>query len=317
MMIRCAHTQTKRFGYDRKRNPRVRCLLCGKTWIERQQPKLLGEMRVPLDKALFALKLLLEGTSIRAACRLTGLDKATVINLVVLIGTRARQFWNDRMRGIHCERIQVDEIWGFVGMKERTRQIKHRSQDFGDAYCFTALDPDSKLLITWHVGKRCEDDTHWFCEKLGRTVTGRCQITTDGWTHYAYAVIEGFNRRADFAQLIKIFSKPQDQRTYSPSTIKGTRRRIVAGDPDPDHISTSMVERSNLTWRMRCRRLTRLTNAHSKIWFNHEAALAMTFAVYNFCTVHSTLKTTPAVAHGLTDHVWTLEELLGELAAHA
>ncbi len=181
------------------------------------------------------------------------------------------------------------------------------------------MDPDSKLLITWHVGKRCEQDTYWFCEKLARTVEGECQVTTDGWTHYAHAMVEGFNRRAAFAQLIKIFSKPssQDQRTYSPSTIKSTRRRVVAGNPDPKHVSTSMVERSNLTWRMRCRRMTRLTNAHSKTWYNHEAALAMTFIAYNFVTVHSTLKTTPAVAHGLTDHVWTLEELLTELTAHA
>ncbi len=318
MMIACAHAESKKFGKDRYGNPRHRCLLCGKTWTDRA-PKLLGEMRVPTDKAVFALKLLLEGVSIRATSRLTGLCKDTIIDLVVLVGTRARQFWNDPMVGIPCQRIQVDEIWGFVGMKEKTRARQHASDEFGDAYCFTGIDPQTKLLVTWHLGKRVGEDCHWFCDKLAKATSGDLQVTTDGFTHYSYAVVEAFRWRVDFAQLIKIFAHPSltDQRTYSPTTIKSTRRRVIAGKPDPKHVSTSMVERSNLTWRMRCRRMTRLTNGHSKKWQNHEAALALMFAAYNFVTVHSTLKTTPAVAHGLTDHVWSMEELLGELARHA
>ena len=168
-------------------------------------------------------------------------------------------------------------------------------------------------------GKRCPQDAQWFCDKLAACVSGQVQITTDGYKPYCNTIPEAFRYRGDFAQLIKIFQNPSqnDQRTYSPTTIKSTRHRIIQGNPDKSQISTSMVERSNLTWRMRCRCMTRLTNAHSKKWQNHEAALALVFTVYNFVTVHSTLKTTPAVAHGLTDHAWTMEELLGELVKYA
>lgn len=319
MMIRatCDHSAHKKHGKDRRGNQRYRCILCGHTWVD-QQLKPLGEMRLSMDKAVQVLKLLLEGMSIRAVERLTGVAKHTILDLLVLVGMRARQFWNDRMRGIECERIQVDEVWGFIGMKERTRVKRHASEEYGDAYCYTALDPQTKLLVCWHVGKRWGDDAQWFCDMLAACTKGRLQITTDGFTPYCYAMVESFRHRADFAQLIKIFQQPStnEQRTYSPSQIKSTRRRHVSGNPDPKHVSTSTVERSNLTWRMRCRRMTRLTNAHSKTWLNHEAALAITFAAYNFVTVHSTLKTTPAVAHGLTDHVWSMEELLTELAKH-
>ncbi len=316
--ITCDHSDRQKWGRDRKGLQRYKCSLCGHTSTE-TGPKPLGDMRISMDDAIRVLKMLLEGISVRSTERLTGIHRNTILDLLVLIGDRCRQFANDRMRGLRCPLVQVDELWGFVAMKERTRERLHRSHDFGDAYCFTAIDPQSKLLIAWHVGKRCFDDAQWFCDKLAASTTGPLQLTTDGFTPYCTTVVESFRSRVAFAQLIKIFANPSqnDQRTYSPTQIKSTRRRVIAGDPDKKHVSTSIIERSNLTWRMRCRRMTRLTNAHSKKWQNHEAALALVFTVYNFVTVHSTLKTTPAVAHGLADHPWTMEELLGELAKHA
>lgn len=314
----CDHADRQKWGKDRKGNQRFRCNDCGHSWID-CGPKPLGHMRITMEQAVSILNLFAEGVSVRSTERLTKVNRNTIVDLLVLVGDRCRQFAHDRLRGISCQFIEVDELWGFVGMKEKTRQRLHHSFDFGDAYCFTALDPDTKLLITWHVGKREQDDCQWFCDKLAACVSGRTQITTDGFKYYGFSMFESFRHRADFAQLIKIYANPSqtDQRTYSPTQIKSTRHRIVIGDPDKSQISTSMVERSNLTWRMRCRRMTRLTNGHSKKWDNHEAALALIFTVYNFVTVHSTLKTTPAVAHGLIDHPWTMEELLGELAKHA
>lgn len=316
-MIVCAHGLTKRHGKDRNGNQRHRCLLCGKTFVE-ERPKVLGEMRIPLDKAVTCLKMLLEGVSVRSTSRLTGLAKGTILDLLVLVGNRALQFWQDRMHGLKCGEVQVDEVWGFIGCKEKTAIRKRKSIDFGDCYCFTAIDRHTKLLLAFHPGKRSFNDAQWFCDKLAACTTGELQITTDGYTPYCVTVVESFRSRAHVAQLIKIFQNPStnDQRTYSPSPIKSTRRRVIMGTPKPEAVSTSIVERSNLTLRMRCRRMTRLTNAHSKKLENHYAALALTFVAYNFVTVHTTLKTTPAVAHGLTDHPWSMEELLAELANH-
>ncbi|HEV3340895.1 MAG TPA: IS1 family transposase [Pirellulales bacterium] len=203
-------------------------------------------------------------------------------------------------------------------MKEKTRERLKRGQENGDAYCFTAIDPETKLMLCYHVGKREADDADWFCHKLASATSGHFQVTTDGFKPYCTAMIEAFRWRIDFAQYIKLFQGGgQADARYSPGTIRRVAKRVRAGNPDPDKISTSIVERSNLTIRMTTRRMTRLTNAFSKLWDNHEAALALFFMAYNFVTVHGTLKTTPAVAHGLTDHVWSVEELLGVLAKYA
>lgn len=314
-MIVCAHLNAKRYGKDRYGNQRHRCNNCGKTWIE-SQPKPLDNLRMPHDRAVMVLRTLLEGVSVRATTRLTGVSKKAILRLLVLVGDRCRYFWQQRMRHIRCEDVQVDEVWGFVGCKEKTRQRDGKPDTMGDAYVFTALDRDTKLLINYHVGKREYFDAEWFCHKLAETIEGRCQVTTDGYKPYSVLMVEAFGYRADFAQLIKIFGKnPGDDRTYSPGTIKRTRRRIVNGNPDEGRISTSHIERSNLTIRTCCRRMTRLTNAFSKKWENHEAALALFFVAYNFVTIHGTLKTTPAVAHGLTNEPWTIDRLLVELAS--
>jgi len=314
----CSHSDCKKFGKDSHGNQRFRCQVCGKTFTEERKTP-LGTMRISMDEAVKVIRMLLEGVSIRSIERLTGTAKHTILELIMLVGTRARQFWNDCMKGLECSRLEVDETWAFVGMKEKTRARKNAADEYGDAYCFTAIDPVTKLMVAYHVGKRDVNDAAWFCDKLAAATSGQVQITTDGFKPYCTLMVEAFRHRGDFAQLIKIFSTPtqQDQRTYSPSTIKSTRQRVVSGNPNKKHISTSIVERSNLTWRMRCRRLTRLTNGHSKSWQHHEAALGLMFCAYNFCTVHTTLKQTPAVAHGLAIKTWSIEELLTVLAEHA
>jgi len=197
--IACQHEHSKRFGKDRRGNQRHRCLDCGKTFTPVKQSLPLGSMRLPMDKAVFVLKLLLEGMSIRAIERLTGVAKHTILDLLVLVGNRARSFWEERMTGIECERVEVDEVWAFIGAKQKTCNRLHKSEEFGDAYAFTAIDPVTKLLVCFHVGKRVSEDCHWFCEKLAAATKGRLQITTDGLTYYSYAMIEAFRSRADFA----------------------------------------------------------------------------------------------------------------------
>lgn len=183
----------------------------------------------------------------------------------------------------------------------------------------TAIERDTKLLITWHVGKRCSNDTERFIHKLRAAVgPGRFQISTDGYGPYLVAIPWIFGGRIDFGQVLKNYATPEvkDQRRYSPATVSSCERNPILGDPDPDNISTSHVERCNLSMRMGMRRLTRLTNGHSKKRQNHEAALALWFAYYNYCRVHMTLKSTPAKAAGLTEHTWSVVELLEAIATH-
>ena len=324
----CQHEQTKRFGHDRKGSQRFRCLLCGKTWLEpRVRP--IGDMRIDPEKALQCLEMLLEGVSLRSAERLTGLAHGTVLRLLELAGIRAQYYWLTAMRNLPASDVQADEVFGFVAMKEKTRLRKHCSKDCGDAYCFLAIERDTKLILTWHVGRREPEDTQWFAEKLRTATSGRFQLSTDGFKPYCTAIPEAFSGNIDFAQLIKIYGKPRgataDTR-YSPAEITGIRKKNRWGNPDMSKVCTSHIERSNLSLRMGVRRMTRLTNAFSKKWENHEAHLALWFLHYNFCRIHATLSkgqngekgqpTTPAMAAGLTDHVWSLAELLTQLATH-
>lgn len=207
--------------------------------------------------------------------------------------------------------MECDEIWGFVGCKEKTRLSNNYSEDFGDSYCFVGLESSTKLVLAWHLGKRPAEDTRQFSEKLSHATSGRFQLTTDGFRPYKTAIPQAFNGRVDFAQLIKEYAIPDgEERRYSPPEVVGIATVVCCGQPDPDRICTSYVERSNLTMRMTVRRLTRLTNAFSKKWENHEAALALYFAFYNYCRVHMMLKRTPAMEAGLTDQAWSVGELL-------
>lgn len=302
-----------KIGKDRKGNQRFRCNACRKTFAE-PQDKPLGNMYLPMEKALLILRLLVEGNSIRSTERITGVEKKTILSLLVLAGEKCERLLDDKLQNLAVSDVQADEMWGYVGMKEKTkrRQLKHDSK-LGDAYTFVAIERNTKLVLAWHLGRRGVRDTFEFTEKIYRATSGRFQLTTDGFVAYPDAVIHSLGTRVDFAQLIKIYEQPEQgggERRYSPPRVVEAIRKTILGQPNEDRICTSHVERQNLTMRMMMRRLTRLTNAFSKKWDNLRAALALHFAYYNFCRIHSSIRCTPAMAAGVTNTVWELKDLL-------
>lgn len=259
---------------------------------------------------------LVEGNSIRATCRMTGRDKETVMRLLDDIGAACDVYQGGALKNLPCKRIHCDEIWSFVGAKARNVPEKRRDEyGIGDAWTWVALDPDSKLVVTWRVSTRSAEDAERFIGDLASRLAGRIQLTTDGYSPYVAAVFLAFGRdNIDFAQLVKEYTRPlKDERQYSPPSIVKTKQHIVFGSPDEREICTSHVERQNLTMRMKMRRMTRLTNAFSKRIESLEAAVALHFMHYNFCRVHQTLRVTPAMAAGIADHVWSLAEVVALL----
>jgi IS1 family transposase len=271
-------------------------------------------MYIPWDKALLAVQLLLEGNSIRSTERISGLDKNTIMRVLVLAGEKCEQVSDKMIRNVPVKDVQADEIWSFIGKKEKVVKADDDST-LGDAYCFVGIESNNKLVLAWHLGRRTARDTEAFTEKLSEATTGKFQFTTDGFRAYVDAVHMILGTRVDFAQLIKVYAaSPEGEHRYSPSEVISTEVVPVIGRPDPKRICTSHVERQNLTMRMQIRRFTRLTNAFSKKWENHYAALSLYFAYYNFVRIHSAIRVTPAMEAGLTDHVWTLKELLDNVA---
>lgn len=255
---------------------------------------------------------LVEGNSIRSVERMTGIHRDTIMRLAVRVADGCDSLMDEMMHGLTCPRLQLDEIWAYVGMKQKTARRLNQADEFGDVYTFVAIDADSKLVPCWHVGKRTWSDTALFVDDLRARLVNRPQITTDAFAAYYGAIGRAFDRNVDYAQLIKVFaSELNDGRgRYSPPVMVECQREHLIGRPDPDHISTSYVERQNLTMRMQMRRFTRLTNGFSKKRTNHAAAVALHFAHYNLVRVHKTLRMTPAMAHGISDHIWTVGELL-------
>ncbi|MGA2902909.1 MAG: IS1 family transposase [Candidatus Korobacteraceae bacterium] len=267
-------------------------------------------MRLPLDRALLCLQLLLEGNSVRSAERITGVHRDTILALLEVAGERAETLLTQRIRGLSVRDVQCDEIWGWVGMKEKNKTID--TDLLGDAYCFVAIERTTKLILAWHLGRRTAHDTRLFTEKLREATTARFQITTDGFQPYVTAVENSFGIDVDFAQLVKVYSSPADgEQRYSPGEVVDAIVVPRIGMPDYQRVCTSHVERQNLSIRMGMRRMTRLTNAFSKKWANLRYAYALWFAFYNFCRVHTTLRVTPAMESGLTDHQWSIAELIG------
>jgi IS1 family transposase len=272
-------------------------------------------MRLPLDKAESILKLLVEGMSIRSAERITGVHRDTILRLLVLAGERCQRLMESKIENLAVRDVEADEIWGFVGKKEGHKLPTDAGiPGIGDAYCFVAMERTSKLVLTFHLGKRSRVATEAFITKLRRaTADSRFQLSTDGFQPYPRAVDLILSDRVDFAQIIKIYGTANDGETrYSPGEVIDTERVPVMGNPDMRRVCTSHIERQNLSIRMGMRRLTRLTNAFSKKWENLEAAYYLWFAYYNFCRVHKTLRVTPAMEAGLTSHVWDTRELISQ-----
>jgi len=278
---KCGETAAK-FGKTRDGQQRYRCAECHKTFSE---PKPLAGIATDLKTAAFALRLLLEGTSIRATARLTNLDKDTVQRIMEQAGRQCFDFLARTMQNVRATDIQCDELWSYVGCKERTAFFQNAGEGCGDCYVFTAIDRNTKLLFCFHVGRRSAEDATLFADKLALCISDaiRPHVSTDGYNPYHTAIPAAFGYNVDHGMLIKQFGTPSvsAQRRYSPATIIGAKEYQNLGHSEPGQICTSHIERSNLTIRMQNRRFTRLTNAFSKKLENHELMFALFVAWYN------------------------------------
>lgn len=269
------------------------------------------------DKRAEVIHHLVEGCSIRATVRMTGVAKNTVVKLLTDIGRACTEYQDRVMRNLKCQRIQCDEIWSFVGSKEKNTSAEKKRVGNGDCWTWTALCPDTKLVPCWFVGDRSAVSAYHFIHDLQERLANRVQLTTDGHKAYLSAVESAFGADIDYAMLQKIYGTNNEgkgaEARYSPAQCMGARKAIISGAPDIEHISTSHTERQNLSMRMGMRRFTRLTNAFSKKLQNHEHALALYFMYYNFARIHQTLRVTPAMEAGISDHVWSINEIIGLL----
>lgn len=301
-------TECRKFGRTRKGQQRFQCCQCYKTYSEPRN-EYLGGLTTQPERVEAVVRLLVEGCSVRAIERITGVHRDTVLRILVVVGNRCERL-ADSIKNVKVSDVQCDEIWGFVGCKEKRNT--NGDPERGDAYCFVAIERHTKLVLTWHLGRRTASDTAFFVEKLNEATAGTFQVTTDGFAPYFDALHTSLGDRVDYAQLIKVYGAPTDaDHRYSPAKVIEAIVKPAFGNPDPERICTSHVERQNLTMRMHIRRLTRLTNAYSKKRENLKAALALHFAWYNLCRVHQTLRVTPAMETGIASHVWTIAELLG------
>jgi IS1 family transposase len=275
--------------------------------------------RLPPSRQVAVVAALVEGSSINSIVRMTGVAKHTILKLLEDMGCACAAYHHRHVRGLRSRRIQCDEIWQFVGAKQKNVTPEQKAAGWGDAWTWVALDADTKLCISFLVGGR---DTGWatdFAFDIRDRVVGRPQITTDAHKPYMAAIEMAFGSNVDYAQMHKIYGASNDtpESRYSPAKCIGCDMKTVIGSPDYEHVSTSFVERQNLTMRMSMRRFTRLTNGFSKKIENHGHAVALHFMYYNFVRVHKTLRVTPAMEAGIADHVWSFEELVALLDANA
>lgn len=268
--------------------------------------------RLSLEKRVQIISALVEGNSMRATARMAGVSIVTVSRLLVDLGVACAAYQNKHLRNLPCKRVQCDEIWTFCYSKEKNVPAEKKGQfGFGDVWTWTAICADTKLVASWFVGGRDAGSAYEFMSDLASRLANRVQLTTDGHKAYLSAVEDSFGRDVDYAMLVKLYG-PDPAATpgrYSPPKCTGAVCEVIQGRPDREHVSTSYVERQNLTMRMGMRRFTRLTNAFSKKVENLECAIALHYMHYNFCRIHKTLRVTPAMEAGVSDHVWTLEEV--------
>lgn len=263
------------------------------------------------DRRIQIIRCLVEGNSLRATARICDVAFNTVLKILPEIGSACAEYQDHALRNIKSKRIQCDEIWSFVYAKAKNVPEEKRGQfGYGDVWTWVAIDADTKLVPLFMVGNRDLRSAKIFIEDLAGRLANRVQLTTDGLRAYLEAVEGAFGADIDYAQLVKLYGASQEETRYSPAECIGCERKAVSGKPDPKHISTSYSERQNLTMRMQIRRFTRLTNAFSKKVENHAYHVALHYMYYNYCRIHQTLRVTPAMEAGITDHVWSLEEMI-------
>jgi IS1 family transposase len=268
------------------------------------------------DQRVRVVACLVEGNSLRATVRMTGIHRTTIQKLLVELGEACSVYQDKVFRNLKLGKIQCDEIWAFVGCKQKNVETtEHMRKQWGDVWTWTALDAETKLVPCWYVGTRDGGAAYHFMLDLAGRLATRVQLTTDGHKAYLNAVENAFGTEIDYAMLQKIYGAAPEggEVRYSPAQCMGAKRAVITGMPDYRHISTSFTERQNLTMRMSMRRFTRLTNGFSKKVENHEAAVALHFMHYNFARIHQTLRVTPAMEAQVSDHVWSLEEIVGLL----
>jgi IS1 family transposase len=268
--------------------------------------------RLSVSERAKVINCLIEGCSLRSTVRLTGVAKKTVSRILVEVGEACAAYHDRIMRNLPCKVLQVDEVWSFTYCKQVNIPEHLKGQEgVGDTWTWIAIDADTKLIPSWHVGLRDAKDAYWFIHDLKGRLANRVQLTSDGHRPYLRAIEDAFAGEIDYSMLIKLYGRESGmgEARYSPPVCIGARRRKIIGNPDRNLISTSFVERQNLTLRMTNRRFTRLTNAFSKKIENHKHMMAIYAMNYNFCRIHQTLRVTPAMEAGIAGHVWTLEEI--------
>ena len=272
-----------------------------------------------VEKRTQVIAALVEGNSIRSTVRMTGVAKNTVAKLLEDMGVACAEYQDRVLRNLTCKLIQCDEIWAFCYAKEKNVPEELRGKfGYGDVWTWTAIDAETKLIPCWLVGGRGARSAHRFMSDLASRLANRVQLTTDGHRVYLNAVESAFGSEVDYAMLVKLYGNDAEPETrYSPAQCIGAMATPISGNPDPRHISTSYVERQNLSMRMGMRRFTRLTNAHSKKVENHQYAVAIYFMYYNFCRIHESIRITPAMAAGISEHVWTTTEMINTVLGQA
>jgi transposase-like protein/IS1 family transposase len=302
--------ECRKFG-KRKNRQRHQCTQCGRIYTDARTGAIDG-MYLPIEKAEAILKMLLEGNSVSSVARILDVHPGTILRLLVKAGAKCERIMAQKIRNVSVRDVELDELWSYVRKKQK-RVRPDDDPNFGDCYTFVAIERHSKLVLNIAMGKRDQTTTDVFVEGLRHaTANSPFQITTDGFAPYRTAVPDTLgDRLTGYAMLIKVYRAPSEgEARYSPAEVASVEEVPVMGHPDPERICTSIVERQNLSVRMGVRRFTRLTNAFSKKWENHWAAVAVWFAFYNFCRVHKSLRMTPAMAAGISGHIWSVRELL-------
>ena len=309
----CPDCQTtmRKHGKRADGRRRFKCFPCRKVHTEPRE-HLFGEMRVDEDTAVMALTLLCEGSSVRATCRVTGLAKKTVLRLLVLAGERVESFMARHIRNVEVEDVECDEVWGFIGQKEKTKR-RNRVTDpgQGDSYSWLAVERHSKLVLAHHVSRRTNRAADAFAEKLDRATAGAFQVSTDAFEPYVESLSYHLGARSSYGRIQKEFGYTEEgQGYYSPPALISAKKEAVYGEPDAARIGTSRVERWNLSLRTGLKRMTRLSICFSKCYRNHKAAMSLWIGYYNYCLRHSTIRMAPAMKADLISTPWTMRDLL-------